>query len=673
MTTRMAKTHQLGARVWGALFLVPFLISAGVPSSSDPIVDAVKNGDVDAVRHLIESGADVNAAEGDGMTPLHWAAGRGDVEVARLLLEAGADVSAGTRIGTYTPLHLAVERGHTAVSKLLIDAGADIAATTANGWATPLHLAAAAEEGEDIVAALIEAGADVNEKEKAAGQTPLIFAASYGRTESVKRLLAAGADPAATTRVVDALDQLREDLSAAAALSEKLDAVESPGPTQVQAAIREQRASLSDPEPELVSTVFERPTALIGPGSERGASGIGAREFLVRRTGGMTALLHVAREGHIDAAMALLDGGADVNQVSAADAASPLVIAALNGRFDLMLRLLERGADPTLATSTDGVTPLFAVLQTRWPTVSDYPNRLAHLQQKAHHLDVMEALLQAGADPNVRLKTHIWYWEHGGDIGVDLTSATPLWRAAIAQDVEAMRVLATYGADPEIPTTVAPELIRHGRTPDGRGQDDSGLPPVPEGEPDVFPIHAAAGGGWLGQGSFKMRGVPDGFLAAVKFLVDDLGVEVNAVDSWGYRPLHYAAVRGDNEMVRYLVSKGADVTALSRLGQSAADMTRGGKVGVWARNKYPDTQELLVSLGSPLVCEHTFIREGGYFCPVAGTTSFEDRYGFSKEPLTERSPDELYTSVRLLEEIYDYARRVDSDSPPAEGNTSAGQ
>ena len=684
MTTRMAKKHRIGARVSSVLFLVPFLMGAGFSPSSDPIVEAVKEGDVATVRHLIERGADVNVAGGDGMTSLHWAAGRGYVEVTRVLLEAGADVAVGTRIGTYTPLHLAVRGGHVAVSKLLIEAGADVTAATTNGEATPLHLAAAADGGEDIVVALVEAGADVNAKERVAGQTPLMFAASYGQTESVKRLLAAGADQVVATRVVDALEQLRGDLGAATALRDRLasqtvlvevgdlepDLVDEPrmgaSPSQVQAAIGEQRALLS--EPELVSTQPElkQVSALVGPGSERGASGIGVREFLVRRTGGMTALLHTAREGHIGVAMALLDGGADVNQVSASDATSPLLVAALNGRFDLMLRLLERGADPTLATSTDGMTPLFAVLQTRWPTVSGYPNRVGHLQQKAQYLDALAALLQAGADPNVRLKTHLWYWEHGGDIGVDVTAATPFWRAAIAQDVEAMRLLVAYGADPKIPTIVAPQLIRQGRTPDGRGQDDSGLPPVPEGEPNIFPIHAAAGGGWLGQGAFKLRGVPDGFLAAVKFLGDDLGVDVNAVDSWGYRPLHYAAARGDNEMVRYLVSKGADVTALSRLGQSAVDMTRGGKVGVWARNKYPETQVLLESLGSPMVCEHTFVREGGFFCSVAGTTSFEDRYGFSKKPLIERDSDELYTSIRYLEEIYDYARRIESDSPSPE-------
>lgn len=667
MTTRMAKARRFGAAVRKVLLLVPFLISAGFSSAPDPIAEAARRGDVDRVRSLIESGADVNAAGGDGMTPLHWAADRGDLEVARLLLAAGADVATGTRIGAYTPLHLAAKGGYAAVSQLLIDAGADVAAATTTGGATPLHLAAAAEEGEDVVAALVAAGADVNGRESVAGQTPLMFAASYGRTESVRRLLAAGADPALTTRVVDALDQFMKDQVASAALRERLDEIGSPTPTQLQSAVLEQRASHPDPDPELASNQLTRVTALIGPGSERGAPETGIREFLVRRTGGMTALLYAAREGHVGAAMTLLDGGANVNQVSA-DATSPLLIAALNGRFDLALGLLGRGADPGLGTSTDGVTPLFAVLQTRWPTVSEYPNRVAHLRQESQHVEVLAALLRAGADPNVRLKTHLWYWEHGGDIGVDVTAATPLWRAAIAQDVEAMRVLAAHGARADIPTVVAPELIRQGRTPDGRGQDDSGLPPVPEGEPAAYPIHAAAGGGWLGQGAFKMRGVPDGFLDAVRFLVEELGADVNEIDYWGYTPLHYAAVRGDNEMIRYLVSRGADVTTLSRLGQSPADMTRGGKVGVWARNRYPDTEALLVSLGSPLVCEHTFVREGGYFCDLAGTTPFEDRYGFSRKPLIERGPDELYTSERYLEEVYEYARQVESGAQPADVN-----
>ena len=89
MAARMAKTHWMGARVSSVLFLVPLLVGAGFASSSDPIVEAAKDGDIETVRHLIESGADVNVAGGAGMTPLHWAAERGDLEITRLLLESG--------------------------------------------------------------------------------------------------------------------------------------------------------------------------------------------------------------------------------------------------------------------------------------------------------------------------------------------------------------------------------------------------------------------------------------------------------------------------------------------------------------------------------------------------------------------------------------------------------
>ena len=76
------------------------------------------------------------------------------------------------------------------------------------------------------------------------------------------------------------------------------------------------------------------------------------RETLVGRTGGMTALLFAAREGNLDAVEALLDGGADIDQVSGGDQTSALVIAALNGQFDVALELVARGADPNLQAST---------------------------------------------------------------------------------------------------------------------------------------------------------------------------------------------------------------------------------------------------------------------------------------------------------------------------------
>ena len=81
--------------------------------AGSPLVDAVKQGDVPAVRSLIKSGADVRAPEGDGATALHWAAHRDSIDLVRLLLDAGAQAQAANDLGV-TPLHLAAANGNPA-------------------------------------------------------------------------------------------------------------------------------------------------------------------------------------------------------------------------------------------------------------------------------------------------------------------------------------------------------------------------------------------------------------------------------------------------------------------------------------------------------------------------------------------------------------------------------
>ena len=120
-----------------------------------------------------------------------------------------------------------------------------------------------------------------------------------------------------------------------------------------------------------------------------------------------------------------------------------------------------------------------------------------------------------------------------------------------------------------------PERYEEGG-PDPDAPDQSGLPPIPWDGPAVAPIHAASGVGYgLGFAGNTHRHVPDGWVPAVKFLVEELGADVNARDHNGYTPLHHAASRGDNELIRYLVSKGADVTAVARSGQTTVDMANG--------------------------------------------------------------------------------------------------
>ena len=633
-------SSRIGFGLTASCLAVAFLTGAA-PPADDALLEAARRGDAEAVRTLLEGGADVNAAQGDGMTALHVTAEVGSVEVARVLIEAGANVEAQTRIGGYTPLHVAAAAASTDLVRALLDAGADPAAVTSTGGVTPLHLAAKALGGEGAVRALIERGAPVNLLESSSGQTPLMFAASYGRAPAVRELLGGGGDPGITTEVIDVLERVYVDQEAQNQLSkaiawirESADATDRPlTREEEQRAIAAQREFLEDEEwvdgilygfhPDWLAR--KRPWWDVdGNQSSDTIVGRPQHETLVGKTGGMTALLHAAREGRAEAVEALLDGGAEIDQQSG-DGATPLVIALLNGHFDLAMKLIERGADPNVATYTDGVAPLFALLQTQWTLkFTNHPQPRAQDQQETDHVVVLDALLDAGADPNVRLNTHLWHLEWEGKMGLDITGATPFWRAAFAQDLESMKALAEHGADPNIPTRWPEPGLRDNRQEDGRVAEDSGLPVMPEGWPNMYPIHAAAGGGYLGLGAFQQNNVPNNFLSSVQYLVEELDTDVSLPDSWGYTPLHYAAVRGDNTLIEYLVSKGGDVNSVTRLGQSVVDMTRGGRNGFFSRTPYPETEQQLLELGSEYKCLNTHMRNNGDWCPGAGVEPFKD-------------------------------------------------
>ena len=119
---------------------------------------------------------------------------------------------------------------------------------------------------------------------------------------------------------------------------------------------------------------------------------------------------------------------------------------------------------------------------------------------------------------------------------------------------------------------------------------------MPTGGPHIPPLVAAAGAGY-GEGfaANAHRFAPTGMLAAVKYLVEELHADVNAQDAEGNTALHNAASRGDNEMIQYLVSKGADVKAVNRMGQTTVDMANGP---VQRTQPYPETIKLLEGLGA---------------------------------------------------------------------------
>ena len=607
-TTRMIPrtiAGLLGVAVCG----VTVLISAAPPDS--PVADAARGGDATRVRTLLREGADVNGAHGDGMSALHWAAERGDADLAGMLIYAGANVGSVTRIGSYTPLHVASRAGSADVVRVLLDSGTDVDVTTTTSGSTALHLAAASGTAA-AVAALLEYGADPNALEKAWGQTPLIFAASQNRVEAIVMLLEHGADAAITANIRDVVKWGLVNREARNRQRKVIDSFnladeEVPSPSQVRAAVRATREIYQ-------SGKLPKPQEARDP-----------RPPTIDSMGGLTALLHAARQGYTESAIALLDGGADINQVGAGDATSPLLMAVINGQFDLATTLLERGADPNLAASINGVTPLWAAVNAQWQPRTRFPQPQQHDQQEATYLTVMEALLDAGADPDARLTRHPWYMVYSGcgnrNCGlVETEGSTAFWRAAYATDVEAMTLLVDRGADPNIPTIAPPPRRHRGGTfgkeakgalppipPGGPGlwaptvpdpkdrPDPSGMPAYLAGGPGVFPIHAASGVGY-GEGfaGNAHRHAPDAWMSAVEYLVG-IGADVNERDHNGFNVIHHAAARGDNEMILYLVDQGADVTAVSRRGQTTADLANGPVQRV---SPFPETVALLERLGS---------------------------------------------------------------------------
>ena len=637
------------------------LMLTGVSAAVKPVVDAASRGDTETVRQLLRDGADVNEAQGDGMTALHWAADRGDISLAEILIYAGGNLDAGTRIGHYTPLHIAGRAGHTEIVQALLDAGANVDATTTNSGAQPIHLAAASGNAA-AVSALLDGGAEVDARERAWGQTPLVFAASANRVEVMNVLLDAGADPTATTFAIDTVKMEKADKAAEKRITEFLAQFKekegggpnwSPQPSQVQAAIEASR-EIQRKWPDVPDPVCDE--YALNKDDEAGktrnkcastvtynADGEPVYDYAddeeddqpkrptygqrVGSWGGLTPLLHAVRQGHDEATFLLLERGVDIDQISAGDNTSPLLMAAVNGQFDLALDLIERGANPNLSSAA-GTTPLFAVLERRWASRASYAHPTEHQQQQSSHLDVMQALLDAGADPNVRLHSHLWYAEYtfsllGGQAGVHYKGATPFWRATLALDVDAMRMLKEHGAHLNVPTIKLPDRRRQQPSPaeaevaaaeakktltieeqnllaeDERLEeeiDHSGIPEVPVGGSYIYPIHAASGAGygqWFAGNAHQHA--PDNWLRAVKFLVEECGADVNIRDANAYTPLHHAASRGDNEVVQYLIDKGADVAVVSRKGETTADMANGPVERV---PPYPGTIALLEKHGA---------------------------------------------------------------------------
>ncbi len=500
------------------IILTVLMLSAALAiAGPSDVADAAAKGDTAAVRTLIRQKADVNAAQTDGATALHWAVYRDNAELVDMLLAAGANARPANRNGI-TPLHMASLYGNARMADRLLKAGADAKQLGPNG--ETMLMLAARNGNPETIKFLLSAGADVNAKEPVRGTTALMWAAEQRHPAAVKALLEGRADynlrsaPAGLPRNYMAnkvntvvVEAAKRRYAAAAAAGRTYE-------QQIEFELGPSSAGNG------FGRDFSRPAAAAPAGAPpEDDNEVVIAGLVGGGSGGLTALVLAAREGDIESAKALLDAGADINQTTNYGW-TPLLTATNNKHYRLGVFLLDRGADANIANK-GGWTPLYLATDNANIEGGDYPVAKADME----HLEYIKALLDHKANPNARVKddtlsrtifTMQWFFESG---------ATAFLRASQAGDTALMKLLLTYGADP----MVRSEYL------------DTALT-------------LAAGIGWVEGVTYEHSASEN--IEAIKMLLD-LGLDPNAANKDGRTPLMGAALKGRTEVVQLLVDRGA--------------------------------------------------------------------------------------------------------------------
>ena len=579
-------------RAAGYAALLWMLIVGITSGAGSEIADAAQNGDKAAVQKLIRSKADVNAAQVDGATALHWAVYRDDADLLDMLVRAGADVKAANSEGV-TPLSMAALFGNAAMIDRLIKAGADAKQRGPNG--ETMVMLAARNGNPQAVTVLLEAGAEVNAREPIRGTTALMWAVEQKHPEAVTVLLAAGADATAKSggaglprnymaprlnqrAVLLAQDRRRRAAAAGITYEEQLtidqksgaeiggqrglgQALDSNGNPVPATPGRQGGAAAAPEQPQQAPAPTAEPApaaaAPAAPGGQQAAAQPGNAARGRGRAGGQAAAAGAQQPADSD----------DDNEVvvaglvgSGGGGLTPLVFAAREGDVESAKLLLDAGAPinetteygwTALLTAVNnrnyqlasflldkgadpniankgGWTPLYLATDNRNIEGGDYPVPRGDMD----HLEIIQKLLEKGANPNGKIKENTLTRTIFTMQWFFEDGATPFIRAAQSSDTALMQLLLKFKADPQA-TTV---------------NGDNALT-------------ASGGIGWV-EGVTYERSAKENF-EAMKMLLD-LGLDPNHANNEGRTALMGAAMKGRPDVIQMLVDRGANLATYDK-------------------------------------------------------------------------------------------------------------
>ncbi len=509
-------------------------------------------------------GVTLFAADSGDLRLVNAAKGK-DQDAVRSLLRQGADVNSAQPDGS-TALAWAAHLDELEMADFLLAAGADV--NLANDYGvTPLLMACG--NGNDVmVLKFIKSGANPNAAQWA-GEAPIMRCARSAGLDAINALISGGANVNAATRR---------------------------GQTALMWAAGQRR-------PEIVQVLIEhgadvKATTHLVPGFKPPQYYTwGLFDHVKGRPdrhdpndfhldpassrGGYTPLMFAAREGDLESARRLVSAGANVN--AQGPDGSPLLVASASGQEDVAIFFLEKGADPN-ASDGWGITPLHWAVQEGLQAIAAARLRTPtdHLWYHKNMPILAKALLARGADPDARIAKgtapfNYPPFSHRGGIAlpqIRQKGATPFFLAAAAGDIGMMRLFLSNGADPRMPT-----------------------------EEGATPLMVAAG---LGLKLEPAGRTQESALQAVMLTVE-LGNQVQEVTLGNRAALHGAAYIGANEIIKFLVERGADINAEDKFGQTPLSIAMGDPERLsdpfdkrfWQQPPpHKDTAALLLSLGA---------------------------------------------------------------------------